>query len=119
MSIAAFRHDLVVNLNSFCAEISKNCLEVSIHPNYAQVKDSFYLCRGDTLTLGASQFFADGQYLIPLRSSFGCDSMLELQLKVVDMAIHLSDPDTITCSKPIVQLDICQNYSHAHQLVYK
>ena len=106
MSIAAFRNDLVVNLNSFCAEISKNCLEVSIHPNYAQVKDSFYLCRGDTLTLGASQFFADGQYLIPLRSSFGCDSMLELQLKVVDMAIHLSDPDTITCSKPIVQLDI-------------
>lgn len=108
-SISAFRNDLVINLNSFCAEISKNCLEISIHPNYSQIQDSFFLCQGDTLRLGATKYFDEGHYIIPLRSTFGCDSMLDLQLKVVDMTIILSKLDTITCNNPVIQLDVSKS----------
>ncbi|MEI2693900.1 MAG: gliding motility-associated C-terminal domain-containing protein [Saprospiraceae bacterium] len=108
-TISAFKNDLVINLNSFCAEISKNCLEVSIHPNYTQVQDSFFLCRGDTLHLGTLKYYDEGRYTIPLRSTFGCDSTLDLQLRVVDMKIALTKNDTITCSNPVIQLDISRS----------
>lgn len=64
---------------------------------------------GDTLHLGALKYYDEGRYTIPLKSTFGCDSILDLDLKVVDMEIKLTKKDTITCSNPVIQLDISKS----------
>ncbi|MBK9221365.1 MAG: gliding motility-associated C-terminal domain-containing protein [Saprospiraceae bacterium] len=105
-SIGMFRNQLVVNANGFCAEISKNCILVSIHPVFANQIYKVNLCQGDSLTIDNIDYKQAGIYNITLPSAFGCDSIITLFLDIVDLAINRSNLDTIDCLNPVLTLDV-------------
>ncbi len=63
------------------------------------------ICIGDTIQVGFSQYFETGNYTDTLLSSNGCDSIVHLDLTVIDLSVFLAIPDTITCTALTVMLD--------------
>ena len=52
------------------------------------------ICRDDTLTYGEQDFYTSGDYTISLKNQFDCDSIMHLQLNVVDCSINSSSSNT-------------------------
>lgn len=64
-----------------------------------------YICLGNSYSLGDSTFTEAGMYDIPLISSQGCDSIVQLTLNVLAPQALILPPDTIDCVDPMVLLD--------------
>lgn len=63
------------------------------------------ICRGDAVAVGDSLFDMAGTYAVLLQSGIGCDSLVTLDLTVLDPLAVIAAPDTITCYEPGVWLD--------------
>ncbi len=52
------------------------------------------ICTDDTLTYGGRDFYTSGDYTIALKNQFDCDSIIRLQLNVVDCSINSSSTNS-------------------------
>jgi gliding motility-associated-like protein len=63
------------------------------------------ICLGDSYTVGTEVFTDPGTHIVTLPSAIGCDSIVTLNLSVLDPQIELSPYDELTCADPMVTLD--------------
>lgn len=63
------------------------------------------ICQGDAYAVGDSLFDAAGSYSVLLQSYIGCDSLVTLNLTLLDPLVVIVAPDNITCYEPGVWLD--------------
>ncbi|MEZ5058712.1 MAG: gliding motility-associated C-terminal domain-containing protein [Saprospiraceae bacterium] len=81
---------------NYCADVTNKCVKVRISPPPAPVNISGTICQGDTFPVGDSLFTNTGTYMVPIRLSTGCDSIVELDLTVLQ-------PDTTFLNETICE----------------
>lgn len=62
-------------------------------------------CAGDVFTLGDSTFTVPGTYEIPFLTASGCDSIVRLELQMLDPQVVFAESDSLSCDNPVVTLD--------------
>lgn len=94
------------NLNSFfplfCGDLSDNCITVQIEPPPDTVFLIEQICQGDSIMVGDSVVFNTGNYLFELESFAGCDSIVDLDLTVINTIIQ--DVDLTICEGDSVEV---------------
>ncbi len=82
LRLDSLRRQLTDPLPPFCGMMMDTCLTITIYdiPDTARLNER--ICGGDTLTVGDSTFFETGEYIIPLQTAQGCDSIVALSLFV-------------------------------------
>lgn len=87
------------NFNSFfplfCGDLSDNCITVQIEPPPDTVFLVEQICQGDSIMVGDSVVFDQGNYRFELESFAGCDSIVDLDLTVINTIIQ--DVDLTIC----------------------
>lgn len=63
------------------------------------------ICRGDTVWIGQESYTETGSYTATLTSFFNCDSIVNLDLSVVEVNVSIPLPDTLTCLMTSVSLE--------------
>ncbi len=77
------RSDLASNSSAICADLSTNCLEVTIvGPSETILNES--ICQGASFTVGTSTYTTAGNFTDVLQNVIGCDSIIRLNLTVLD-----------------------------------
>lgn len=78
------------------------------------------ICKGDSVQIG-NQFFGDsGTFQVTLTSADNCDSLVNLDLTVVDVDVDILTPDTLKCFTASVTLDGSNSSSNlAGPLTYR
>jgi len=74
-------------------------------PDEITTQKEALICSGDFVEVGGQQFFDPGEYEILFTSAEGCDSIVELQLEVLEAEAFVVDPLPITCENDEVLLD--------------
>jgi len=69
------------------------------------VDTTVVLCQGDSFAVGDSLLALTGNYSIALPSALGCDSVVNVNLQVLNVVADIAPPDTLRCSNPLVLLD--------------
>ncbi|MCB0549455.1 MAG: gliding motility-associated C-terminal domain-containing protein, partial [Phaeodactylibacter sp.] len=69
------------------------------------VDTTVVLCQGGSFAVGDSMLISTGVYSITLASSLGCDSIVNVDLQVLDVVANIMPPDTLNCNRPLVTLD--------------
>ena len=99
--------------DSICVKIVGNCFEsdwackaVAISPPVESNLDAT-ICSGSTYTLGSQTFNTTGTYRVtfPNASYKGCDSIVNLNLKVLDIQLSASKSNDISCKTPTASLN--------------
>lgn len=89
-------------------------ITISISPEIQTNLEEF-ICLGDSFEVGDSIFTKSGMYQIPFTGVGECDSLVNLDLTVIDLEIDLGN-DTIICDTEEVTLDAtnpnCQNCTY-------
>jgi gliding motility-associated-like protein len=62
------------------------------------------ICSGETYTVGAKSYSTTGVYMDTLQSFYNCDSVVILNLSVVQVNVSIPPPDTLTCLQTSVNL---------------
>lgn len=78
----------------YCADLSRQCINILISTPPVPVNISETICRGDTFPVGDSLFAETGTYMVPIPLASGCDSIVELDLTVLE-------PDTTFLNETI------------------
>ncbi|GAB4245993.1 MAG: hypothetical protein Kow0027_06750 [Saprospiraceae bacterium] len=63
------------------------------------------ICGGDTIYIGSMPFFETGIHSVTLTSSFDCDSVVVLDLTVIEILLDVEPSDELTCDIQEVSLD--------------
>ncbi|MCB9336683.1 MAG: gliding motility-associated C-terminal domain-containing protein [Lewinellaceae bacterium] len=63
------------------------------------------ICSGDSVVIGPAAYHAAGIYVDTLVSFFNCDSIITLDLSVVEVTVSVAVPDTLDCQQTTVSLD--------------
>lgn len=101
------------NLNSFfplfCGDLSENCVTIQIEPPPDTVFLVEQICLGDSLTVGDSVVFSTGNYVFELESFAGCDSIVDLDLTVIDpiiddLAMTICEGDSVQVGSSIYRI---------------
>ncbi len=83
ITLTALRSDLASNGASICADISTECLEITIiGPSQTNLNET--ICAGDSFSVGMSTYTSSGVYRDTLPNFIGCDSIIVLDLLVID-----------------------------------
>lgn len=94
------------NLNSFfplfCGDLSDNCITVQIEAPPDTVFLIEQICQGDSVMVGDSVVFNTGNYLFELESFAGCDSIVDLDLTVINTIVE--DIDLTICEGDSVEV---------------
>ena len=99
--------------DSICVKIVGNCFEsdwackpVTISPPVESNLDAT-ICSGSTYPLGSQTFNSTGTYRVtfPNASFKGCDSIVNLNLKVLDIQISASKSNDLSCKTPNASLN--------------
>lgn len=104
--ISSFKLNVLSNALGICAELSKNCLSVSVFQSYDAGVLNIFLCNGDSIILNNEKFDQSGIYRIDYKTKDQCDSVLTLNLQLVDIKINSPPTDTISCLQPNVFIDL-------------
>ncbi len=80
-----------------CADLTPDCQTVVLLPPPAPTDVSRQLCRGGLYQVGSNIFSESGNYLVNLPGAFGCDSVVNLTLDVVDTLFVTAD--TTICAE--------------------
>jgi gliding motility-associated-like protein len=115
--VSKYKSELVSNLIGICAELSKNCLNIYIHPSYALIKQNVTICRGDSFLIGGQVYNQSGVYSLFLKSTFGCDSNISLDLKVIDLKIIAGNIDSLDCKRNKVAIDISSSIRSSNTII--
>ena len=104
---SSFKSDVFSSKNGLCADLSKDCVNVSIEPKILPQTITESICKGETYQIGSQSFSTQGNYTVNLKSKAGCDSTIQLNLNVVELAIDIKQPiGQIDCNNSVVTLDI-------------
>lgn len=80
--------ELLDNLNGaapwFCGELTETCVTIGIVPPPAPVFLTETICQGDVFMVGDSAVTQSGQYIFLLENAFQCDSVVNLDLTVLE-----------------------------------
>jgi len=88
------------DLNQFgCDSLTR--LVIRINKNIVQTIDTT-ICAGDFLIIDNQQFDKSGNFMIPLTTNLGCDSIVQLNLTVLPSV--LNSVDTIICETEVLQM---------------
>lgn len=63
------------------------------------------ICAGSDIVFGNQSIDQEGTHVIMLQTSKGCDSILTVNLNVLDPQAFIYEPDTLDCNNSIVSLD--------------
>lgn len=63
------------------------------------------ICQGDTFFVENSIYTSTGIYQETLTTIFGCDSIINLDLTVLNPQVSIATPDTLYCSNPEITLN--------------
>lgn len=69
------------------------------------------ICEGETFAVGSTNYSTSGVYVDTLLSWLGCDSIVTLNLTVVQTSVNIAQPDTLTCLQTQVSLTSTSNTS--------
>jgi len=105
-SLSVFRSGMVSGSINLCAELSRNCMQIDVYPEYAGHVEKIFLCPNDSIVIGGVSYNQSGQYPLDLKSIHFCDSSAVLDLEMVDIEVRSNVPDTINCTKPRSTIDI-------------
>nr|MBX2878193.1 hypothetical protein [Saprospiraceae bacterium] len=101
------------NLNSFfplfCGNLSDNCITVQIEAPPDTVFLIEQICQGDSIMVGDSVVFDSGNYLFELESFAGCDSIVDLDLTVIntiiqDIEVTLCEGDSVEVGPSVYRI---------------
>ncbi len=84
-------------------------LYVNVHP-VPQVEIDTFICPGDSIKIGEEVFTEAGEYEVMLKSSYGCDSIVQLSLGISD--IELLDSTIVSdygCGSGAIDISIVEN----------
>lgn len=104
--LSSFKLDVLSNALGICAELSKNCLSISVFQSYDAGVQNVFLCPGDSIILNNEKFDQSGIYRIDFKTKDQCDSVLTLNLQLADIKINALPIDTVSCLKPNVFIDL-------------
>ena len=63
------------------------------------------ICLGEAFTVGTQSFDVSGNYQVTLQSVLNCDSIVELDLTVLNPQAVILDPGELSCNNPEITLD--------------
>lgn len=72
-----------LNTGVFCGEQSDECLSLTILPAVSTATIDTTICEGETITVGGISYSASDTLLLNLPSLGGCDSLIDLRLRVL------------------------------------
>ena len=87
-----------------CADITPACLRIVVQEIPDPVFIDAEICEGKRYKIGDEVFTDPGQYQVELTSVGGCDSIVNLDLAVIDVVARIAQIDTLTCDNQIVEL---------------
>lgn len=91
--------DLYDNLRgvspSFCGKLSDSCMTVFLQQTPPPLDTVITLCAGSTIDIGDTTLQSDGLYGLHLESTNGCDSLILLNLSILDPIV--TELDTSIC----------------------
>lgn len=70
-----------------------------------RTQQEYVICQGEIVEVGGQQFSEPGEYEVPLSSVHGCDSIIELQIDLLEVFAFIENPAPITCENEFVVLD--------------
>jgi len=79
-------------------------LNLTVHPTYNLFPQE-YICQGDTYFLGTVPYTSSGSYLGNLTSQFNCDSVVNLDLTVLNPSVSIANADELDCQQTEITLD--------------
>lgn len=82
-----YRFTLTSDTASYCGRLS-NCLNIQINETIDTTFINQYICLGDTLFLGTDTLLTSGTYDAVLPSSSVCDSIVQVDLLVLEMELE-------------------------------
>lgn len=102
LTIEELRDTLDLPEPPYCAELTDSCFQVTIYevPEPVALTDS--ICIGDTYSIGDSTFTLSGNYPVVLQTANGCDSLVNLELVVLD--IPIVELDSVICEGDLVMI---------------
>ncbi|NNF22332.1 MAG: hypothetical protein HKN67_10330, partial [Saprospiraceae bacterium] len=102
-------HALYDTLNAqipqFCADISEQCITLRIGATPDTVFLVEEICRNQSFDIGDQSFSSEGIHIASVQTSFGCDSVIVLDLSINPLTARIAEPDTIACASPSIMLD--------------
>ena len=101
-SDSGFYTDTLATTYLGCDSIVELSLTV-LEPIFVDIDTT--ICQGATYSVGDSTFTQPNNYEIQLVSQQGCDSIVRLNLTVLDPVATILRPDTLSCTNSIIYLD--------------
>ncbi len=103
-SFSQFRDSLSSPNPPMCGELSTNCVRVEIVPIPDTVFIQDMICKGATYQIEDSSFSTPGIKYINTLSANGCDSVIVLDLEVVEPLGRLTGDSVFSCTDTIMDL---------------
>ncbi|MEM9544811.1 MAG: gliding motility-associated C-terminal domain-containing protein [Bacteroidota bacterium] len=89
----------------FCANLSQDCINVTIHPNPVMVTEVTTICFGDVVVINGVEYTETGEYEI-VTSQLPCDSISTLDLTVLNLElVTIAENQSLSCANPTTFLD--------------
>lgn len=82
-----YRFTLTSDTASYCGRLS-NCIDILINEPIDTTFENRYICQGDTLFTGVDTLLNTGTYDIVFQSSGVCDSVVQVDLLVLDLVLQ-------------------------------
>ncbi len=105
-----FRNSVISGQANVCGDLSKNCISLRIHPTPPSTALTIRTCPNDTVIVGGIHYDTNGNYQIKLFSANGCDSIIDLDLKIDKIRATINNPDTLTCTRFNTVLDASSSF---------
>jgi len=98
VNINSLRADLLSNREPFCARIS-NCIPIAIQPRIDTTFLTKFLCKGDSIQIGSQFYDRSGIFTETFFRQGLCDSIVVLDLTVLDFEFNNPGLVTLDCSQ--------------------
>lgn len=92
-----YRLTLTSDTAAFCGRLS-NCINIRINEPIDTTYTSEYICQGDTLFIGLDTLVSSGTYDLIFQSNSVCDSVVQLELLMLDMDLETDISVGLNCN---------------------
>lgn len=118
ISFNQIKNDFASNKYNACAELSKDCLNLSILPISTANSVTASICNGGVYSIGGKDYSQAGNYKINLLNIYGCDSIVDLTLSVVNLDANIVLPvGELSCTTKTITLDARNSKVNANTII--
>jgi gliding motility-associated-like protein len=107
LNLATFSQRFSGSNPSMCGDLTDVFESVLIRGSTAAnpvlVRDT--ICKGEVLTINGQNLSTTGTFTLNLKTSNNCDSIVSLNLVVLDMVANVAAPNLVTCANNIITLN--------------